>query len=150
MLYVTQINNLKENIPNQLAIVRSLKNSKPGIIQVPELSPSWELFQEYLKLKNQGDWDTQTFESIYVPWFLREIAENKGNSRDKLNWLWKLATTQDVTVACFCTDEELCHRSIVAGLIQGVGGVKVITDSGNDYSCYYHMYLELRGRATAQ
>ena len=47
----------------------------------------------------------------------------------------------------FCRYRELVnkgHRSILAGLLQGVG-CNVKTEHGTDYSIYYKMLMELQG-----
>ena len=102
------------------ACVRSMRHSKQGVTQVAELSPSWELFSEYRKLARAGNWNKETFTKVYVPKFLEEMKSK--SARDRLNQLWKLDKRgYKVFIGCFCDDEELCHRSILAGLLQGVG-----------------------------
>lgn len=58
-------------------IVRSLKNpiNVSGIKcqQVKELSPSWDLFTEYRRLKGSEEWNLDSFNRIYRPRFMSEI-----------------------------------------------------------------------------
>lgn len=48
-------------------------------------------------------------------------------------------------LACFCGDETLCHRSIVAGLLQGAGA-DVRLASGADYSRYFEAFRAMEKR----
>lgn len=114
------------------AIVRSLKN--PGKMKyVPELSPSWALFKKYLRLRDAGQWNTDTFKSIYVPTFLKEMAGMEAQR--KLSELIELDKQgKRICMACFCRDEALCHRSIIAGIVQSAG-IQVQGVNG-DYSEY--------------
>lgn len=104
------------------AIVRSMKRPNPNIRQVSELSPSWDLFSKYQELKKNGQWNEQTFQEIYVPQFIQEMHNKKSIAL--LNQLYKLDKAgKNICLVCFCPDEKLCHRSIIAGLLQGVNCV---------------------------
>lgn len=116
------------------AIVRSLKYASPRIKHVPELSPSWALFNLYLRMKERGEWNRETFEHIYVPQFLKEMQGKK--QQQLLNELF--STTKSICLVCFCEEEELCHRSIIGGMLQGAGlDVKGLQ---GDYSHYFEWY----------
>lgn len=118
------------------AIVRSLKHQNRMITQVSELSPSSELFQTYLSLKDEGKWNKDAFQKIYVPQFLHEM-----HSKEAKMYLRELcnldAEGKNICIVCFCPDEELCHRSIVAGLLQGAGCNVSIS---KDYSFYFDQW----------
>lgn len=140
MLTITHIRN-KDAINNadyHYAVVRSLKTDT--ILQLKDLSPSYELLQKYSKLKDKGDWDLETFNEIYVPQFLYEIKINE-NAKKLLNEIYIKQKTKNIVLTCFCTDENLCHRSIIAGLYQAIG-VNVY-GVNNDYSKYYETYKNL-------
>lgn len=117
------------------AIVRSLKSNSTKLTQVQALSPSKNLFFMYRNMVKTNNWNHNTFESIYVPTFLKEMHSDEAIAA--LNKLYQLDKAgKNIACVCFCTDETECHRSIVAGLLQGVGcNVKI--DSGNNYSHYY-------------
>jgi len=134
-------------------IVRSLKNPDMPLyngqmyIHLPELSPSRDLFYSYLRLRNAGQWNKNTFFTQYAPTFLKQMHETVP--RAWLNRLFKDVTKhgKDIALVCFCKDEELCHRSIVGGLLQGAclansKDVKLMNMTGNieQYSFYYDMY----------
>ncbi len=116
------------------AIVRSLKYSNPHVRHVPELSPSWSLFKRYLRLREEGEWNEETFRNIYVPQFLKEM---RGKEQQRLmNELFH--TKKNIALVCFCSDEELCHRSIVGGMLQGAGAE--VRGLLRDYSFYFDWY----------
>ena len=122
------------------AIVRNLKQQMPGIRQVMDLSPSWALFGKYRELHSAHKWNENSFRTIYVPQFLYEMKNNSQTTAPLLNYLWQADKDgKNIALLCFCEDEALCHRSIVAGLLQGVGAnVKAKAD----YSHYYDLFLQ--------
>lgn len=133
MITITNIRNIDYTAYDEVwAIVRSLKN--PGQMKhVPELSPSWRLFKRYLGLRNAGDWNTGTFQKIYVPVFLKEMQSVAA--RRKLTELIELDRQgKRICLACFCPDETTCHRSIVAGILQNKG--IAVNGIAKDYSDY--------------
>lgn len=140
MVYIVNIREADIKYDKNIAIVRSLKSKSKLLVQEPLLAPSSDLFNRYLLLRYGGKWNKDTFDSIYVPQFLRELKANRP-ALDKLNEIYKSSKSIDIALCCFCTDEALCHRSIIAGLLQGVG-CDVVTHNG-DYSKYYKMYKTL-------
>ena len=116
--------NIKDIEPNQYdevwAIVRSPKNAPRWMRHVPELSPSWPLFELYRNKRASFQWTKTAFEEEYVPRFLNEMQTSAA--REKLNELFlRSHKGEHIAIACFCTDAEKCHRSIVASLLKGVG-----------------------------
>lgn len=133
MVTVTNIRNINYPVYDEVwAIVRSLKI--PGRMKhVPELSPSWGLFKKYLELRDAGNWNTDTFQKIYVPVFIREMQA--AEARRKLAELAGLDKQgKNICLACFCPDEATCHRSIVAGILQSKG--VPVNGVNADYSVY--------------
>jgi len=128
--------------------MRSLKEHEylmrnfPNIKYVPELSPSYNLFMEYRYLKKQNNWNTDSFTNIYVPQFLHEMT----NMRDMLNHLYRQSMNQNIVLLCACSNESLCHRSIIMGLMQGAEKTlnHHITICNTDYSKYYDMYCNMK------
>jgi len=140
MITVAYIRKINYTDYNEVwAIVRSLKN--PGNMKhVPALSPSWNLFKTYLGLRDAGKWNAESFRDVYMTVFLREMRSPAV--RDKLTELIRLDRQgKRICLACFCPDETLCHRSIVAGILQYAGipvnGVK------DDYSQYGRMWCAM-------
>lgn len=79
--------NIKDIEPGQYdeawAIVRSPKNAPKWMRHVPELSPSWQLFELYRKKRASIQWTKAVFEEEYVPRFLNEMQTQAA--REKLN-----------------------------------------------------------------
>ena len=139
MIKVTSIRHIKDEPCDEIwLIVRSLKHQVKDARQVKVLSTSSELFSKYLQLKNAGEWSEKTFKDVYVPMFLAQMRE-KG-ARDALNYLHRQDKAgKTVCLACFCPDERLCHRSIVAGLLRGCG-CNVRTDTGESFAEYFAQF----------
>lgn len=139
MIKVTSIRHIKDELCDEIwLIVRSLKHQVKDARQVKVLSPSSELFSKYLQLKNAGEWSEKTFKDVYVPMFLAQMRER--GARDALNYLYRQDKAgKTVCLACFCPDERLCHRSIVAGLLQGCG-CNVRTDTGESFAEYFAQF----------
>lgn len=127
-----------------LAIVRSISQKAPlreGEKQLAVLSPSPELFRWYLDLKQKGLWNATLFQTEYTSYFLQELQS--PNAKKALNQLFQLDRAgKKIALTCFCPNEECCHRSIIGGLLQGVG-CNVVMQSGKDYSNYFQMYKQI-------
>ena len=117
------------------------------------LSPSKELFHQYLDLKAKKNWNQKTFNEEYLPVFIREMVigcqeENADQKTNALNEIYRrVKTGETVALVCYC--KNLCHRYIVGGLLQGVGLDVVLDDESVDISQYYSMYLKEKERVTA-
>ena len=140
MITVAYIRKINYTDYNEVwAIVRSLKN--PGNMKhVPALSPSWNLFKTYLGLRDAGKWNAESFRDVYMTVFLREMRSPAV--RDKLTELIRLDRQgKRICLACFCPDETLCHRSIVAGILQYAGiPLQCVKDN---YSQYGRMWCAM-------
>lgn len=135
MVTIQHISQINYNEYDEVwAIVRSLKYGNPRIRHVPELAPSWALFKHYMRLRESDNWNENTFRKSYVPQFLKEV---RGKIQQNLmNELF--STNQHICLVCFCMEEELCHRSIIGGMLQGAGlDVKGLS---RDYSHYFDWY----------
>lgn len=135
-------------------IVRSIKNKSflqkhNNVFHVPELSPNPFLFRKYLEWKDAGAWDQYKFEQSYVPMFLEEMTYPE--QKQKLNELYfKDKAGRNILLVCFCEIEEICHRSIVGGLLQGVGVPVTSADAPYfiDYSKYHSIYQEIKQKSS--
>lgn len=150
MIYITNRYDKRlyeEKWDYDLAIVRfSKKPARESEIQVTALSPSTGLLGWVNDMKEQGKWSELLFNLVYVPSFLKEMQE--PSARKALNRLYALDKEgKKIALTCFCKEEELCHRSIVGGLLKGVG-CNVVMASGNDYSKYFEMYAEKKEKLT--
>ena len=99
---------------------------------IPDLAPSPELLRKVNEFKNQNSWNEMIFQKEFVPAFLEETCSDEF--RAALNDLYvRLMKGENIALTCFCKDSEMCHRSIVVGLLQAAG-VKTV---GPDYSVYW-------------
>lgn len=117
---------------------------QPNVKIVDDLSPSRDLFKWYMIKKTKGQWNMDTFINEYVPIFINEIVINQ-DAKDRLNQLWQLDREgKTVLLVCSCQEEQMCHRSIIAGLLHGVG-CNVISAFGTNisqYDMYYKLYCD--------
>lgn len=115
-LYTGSFRSIKpEDYDEIWLIVRGLKampkNPLGNIYHVPLLAPSKQLWYHYLDLKKAGCWNRETFMGDYAPKFLNEMLQPEAHA--KLRELCDKTKTMSILCACYCTDEDLCHRSLV-------------------------------------
>lgn len=126
------------------AIVRTIKSNQNFYdVQESLLSPSMPLLKLVINLRNNGNWNKETFNRYYVPNFLYEMKAK--NKRNKLTEIYKEGLNSNIILLCHCPEEELCHRSIIAGFLQGAAketGIELV-NCKNDYSEYYNMFRKL-------
>lgn len=93
-----------------------------NIVHIPELAPSGALFKWYRGLVHLGEWDKKHFDEYYVPEFLKDM-QNNIDAQKLLKKLVDLSFEKEVVLACFCPEEkeQICHRSIVAGILLNMG-----------------------------
>lgn len=117
MIHTTSISKLR-NYPNatKFAIVRSLKREIKDVEQLAILSPSKELFWDYCDWKKNGIWNIQTFNLKYRPRFLAEMTS--PYARMMLEELAERSHNEEIVLACFCPDINLCHRKIIVSLLR--------------------------------
>jgi uncharacterized protein YeaO (DUF488 family) len=79
----------------------------------PNLSPSPELVKEALAAKDQRSW------AAFSRKFKQEMKE-PDRSRE-LDVLAALSHQTNLSVGCYCEDEQRCHRSILRELLKERG-----------------------------
>lgn len=122
MITITNIRSAKPTDFDEIwAIVRSLKNRSEHMIQVSELSPSWNLFKTYLSLREQGKWNEQSFAEIYRPQFEEQIANDPIAQAKIAELISKHNAGKSIALVCFCSDVTLCHRSIISEILTARG-----------------------------
>lgn len=139
MLHLGRISDISRDYDENWLIVRSVKQVPRNAVQVSALSPSTSLFYKYLDAKKAGRFDGAWFQSVYVPTFLREVIANQ-DARNLLNQLYAESRRKSILLACFCPNESLCHRSIVAGLLLGAGAD---IDCDPSYRKYFDLYKSM-------
>lgn len=137
MIKIDNIRNINSNQGfEHLIIVRSLKKKILGTTHMPNLSPSPELFHQYLNWKKNGQWNETKFIFEYAPRFIYELKHNT-NAMLLLSSIAYRSHNENIALYCFCEDESLCHRSIVAGILLGMGAD---IDCNKDYLMYYDWF----------
>ena len=147
MIRVTSLSNLRkleDSFDVTWIIARSVKNQMKDILQVQDLSPSYALLRKFKTIEDQGLWNDKSFDEEYLPDFIKEMAASDSVVK-RLNELCRMDKEgKNVCLLCFCKDERECHRSIIGGILQGVGRNVIFDDPNADYSRYYGMYQEER------
>lgn len=144
---IANMNQLAEKYDKIYVIVRSIGKRNilmaDNILHLPVLSPSWNLFAKYLNACKEKQFSEQWFQYVYVKQFLSEMQSQE--CRDALNKLYQEAQTKNIAIVCYCKEENLCHRSIIMGLLQGAEHEcsKQITCCSTDYSHYYNQFKQL-------
>ena len=132
MIYTRCLSRIRlEHFDEVYAIVRSMQRPISNVQQLRALAPSLNLFLEQQSMKKAGRWNSTTFKSWFAPAFIKEM--NSVTSIQVLDALVERFKTKEIALVCYCGDETLCHRSLIAGLLQKYG-VKVDTESGTDFS----------------
>lgn len=101
---------------------------------VPELSPSLELFREYRRVFHAGMFNEEYFQTVYVQRYLQELSENE-QAIYMLHMLYEMSQQKNIMLSCYCENELLCHRSIVAGILLGMGAA---IEADVEYLKYYN------------
>ena len=117
MLFTGSISDIDKNKYDEIwIIVRSLGKVQTGrnIFHVPQLSPSYALYHDYLSWRDNGMWNKEQFENVYKPRFLEEMK----SQTELLGVLRERSFTKNILICCFCKDESMCHRSLVKELVE--------------------------------
>ena len=79
----------------------------------PELSPSQTLVTQALSASTDREW------SAFVRAFRKELAA--PDARHALDLLAALSHTTNLSVGCYCEDENRCHRTVLRELLTDAG-----------------------------
>lgn len=139
MIKIGRIYDIDKHCGEIWLIVRSPDEIPTNVKHIPLFAPSQELFQKYRVAFHNGTFDKTFFDNIYVPQFIKELIENKA-AANMLNELKCKSFTHNYCLCCYCKDETLCHRSIIAGILFGMGA-KIETKK--EYIKYFNMFMEL-------
>lgn len=138
MIKIDNIRNISKNEGYEnILIVRSLQHPVKNAIQKSILSPSKQLFYDYLSWAKAGEWNDETFASKYVPRFINELKNNR-QAKEELDELCRRSKNENIALYCFCPNESLCHRSIVAGILLGKGAD---ISCSEEYRKYYDIFV---------
>ena len=139
MIRTLSINKLKEAVEKDYTVVvvdneltaENYENLE-NVVEFKNLAPSKNITNTVETLKRAGMWNKDTFVKYFMDSYLIEIINNP-QAKQELNELYKRSMKEKVAIACSCEDANLCHRSILVGLMQAVG----VNSVGEDYSPYW-------------
>ena len=80
---------------------------------LPQLSPSAELVQQALHAEEAAQWKR------FVRAFRSEMKKNDASRL--LDLLAALSRTTNLSLGCYCVDEQHCHRSVLRELLNERG-----------------------------
>lgn len=136
MIYIGKVSDMNDSFDENLMIVRSPDEIPPFAKHVPLLSPSPELFSKYKRALACNLFNKQWFDDIYVPEFIDDLSKN-DKAVSLLKYLCDYGKNKDIFLCCYCENETICHRSIIAGILIGMGA-KIKTD--DSYIKYYEQF----------
>lgn len=117
MVITCSIRDVKlHNADVNFAIVQSMKTPIKGVIQLAALAPSKELFCWYLKNRERDGW----FEE-YERKFIADVIPSWGFQEGTRVLIELVKLDKNVTLSCYCSDLDKCHRKIVGKYLQSLG-----------------------------
>ena len=132
---ISSFKNYAKDYDLKLFIVRSpgkIDYEKYGMVHVPELSPSPELFKKYKarwskgiftkieqqRLKELGP--DSTWWDLYIPEFLNEMTGADAQVNIK-RMIELLDEGTNILLVCFCADSLNCHRGLIGDHFNNMG-----------------------------
>lgn len=144
MIKIGSVSEMKPSLYDENWLIVRKPDEVPAFVKhEPLLSPSLELFRSYREAYHAGVFDQEFFDQVYVPRFLQDLSENQ-EALAVLDSLVKKSKYTDILLACYCEDEAMCHRSIIGGVLLGMGAE---IDTKPEYKKYYDALTEIRGDA---
>lgn len=137
MIKVGKVSELNESqYDENWLIVRQPDEFPPFVKHEPMLSPSPELFRKYRDAFHAGEFNQEYFDLVYVPQFLEELAGNE-QAIEILDELVYKSFEKNIFLACYCENESMCHRSIIAGVLLGMGAE---IETNYEYRTYFYRF----------
>lgn len=124
MITITGFENLnryRDDADEVWAVVRSLRYQLPYMFHAPVLSPAWPLFKTYLRLRDKGEWNAKSFNDIYRPAFMEQIENDPAAQKKLEELIEKHNAGKNIVLVCFCSDVNLCHRSLISSILSERG-----------------------------
>lgn len=146
MLTVGSYQEMDQNKYDEIWLIVRKPDDLPEFVKhVPALSPSPDLFQKYRETCQEKMFDQKFFNEVYVPQFVKELAENE-EALALLQTLTDMSRAKNIMLACYCETEAMCHRSIIAGILLGMGAE---ISTKQEYLDYYKLYQMMKKRVKA-
>lgn len=141
MIHIAQIQNIcAPDYDEVWWIVRSPDNPPKEEKLVQALAPSRELFRKYRDAFHAGQFNAEFFKNKYIPQFLGELSENPEAGK-VLEYLCRKSRSKNIVLGCYCENEKLCHRSIIAGILLGMGAQ---IETEQEYLKYYELFQKMK------
>lgn len=138
MIRVGSVDEMDSNYENWMIVHSCEPEQVPTYAkQVKELSLSDELFKEYRAAVHANVFTIEWFDEIYIPHFLEDLSKNT-KAKFLLKELCEKSNEKDIFLVCFCQEERLCHRSIIAGILLGMGAD---IETSVEYLKYYDQFM---------
>lgn len=137
MIHINRIPNIRIYDYDEVWwIVRSPDSLPQEEKLVQSLAPSRELFLKYREAFHAGQFGPEFFQNVYVPQFIAELSKNE-DAKENLDYLRRKGSRREIVLGCYCEEEALCHRSIIAGILLRMGAE---IDTSTEYKKYYEMF----------
>lgn len=82
-------------------------------------APSWDILRPMIALRRGADQDAEL--RAWPQYVVAYTAEMRSSyQRNRPTWDVLLARTE-VTLVCYCSDPEHCHRTVLAGILGKLG-----------------------------
>ena len=135
-----------KNYDDAFAIVRHLKPHIKHLRQENSLAPSKQIYHEYLRLRKEGQWNQDAFDNWYTKAFLEQLSHD-NIAQTILHCLLQLdKQKKNIVLGCFCSDVNMCHRTIIASIL-AENGADVRADGVlKRYGIMYCLYCLFRGK----
>ena len=131
---VVKENNIKTVYLPVRRLLSDIRYKGVETIRVLDLAPSVNLLYK----TKMGSIDFKAYTDIY----LNEIC-SRPHIKTILNEIVARSESQNIAIVCYCTNEKECHRSILAGILDGLGAKTVTDFSIDNYKSYYNSFLEM-------
>lgn len=123
-----------------VVMLYSPKDRPANFHHVRALAPSQALYNNFRIMKDMGEWNLHNFQTLYVPPYMSEITSN-SYSKSQLESLIQLACEgRNIAIVCTCYYEELCHRSVLGGIVQATCP-SIQVNCERDYSHYWREHI---------
>lgn len=109
---------------------------------VPELAPTPELSLWFQQHKECIYRNPEMFAEDYAPRYIRELSDSQAALNELLILLSSARKGKRTALVCTCYHEELCHRSILAGILQGVAP-DIEVKASRDYIKYWTRLVDM-------
>lgn len=134
---ITNQEELRQRYNSVWVVMREPPEGMPvRFLHVPVLAPTPELLLWFQQHKECIYRNPEMFEEDYAPRYIRELLDSQAALNELLLLLSSVRKGKRIALVCTCYHEELCHRSILAGILQGVAP-DIEMKASRDYIKYW-------------